>query len=183
MLQIQDSKLQILKVLRLRFHKFISRELIENEKFKTKNGNKGTWKHWVRVFTWSNQDDQMNLTEPWQRETLTIEFDQNWNRQTYWNRRTLTLRLGSPNIRAWCFFLVGEQSNRASEAGQVSQPVQACQPGLGDLSKLTTPAYFLGVKLMFVSVVNFVQVLKIRFVKNFGHVLTLLLVIFINHVN
>ena len=30
----------------------------------------------------------------------------------------------------------------ASEAGQVSQPVQACKPGLGDLSKLTTPAYF-----------------------------------------
>ena len=48
------------------------------------------------------------------------------------------------------FFLVEEQCDRASEAGQVSQPVQACEPGLGDLSKLTAPAYFLGVKFMFV---------------------------------
>ena len=35
---------------------------------------------------------------------------------------------------------------------------------LGDLSKLTAPAYFLGVKLMFVGVVNFGQIQKIRFV-------------------
>ena len=41
--------------------------------------------------------------------------------------------------------------------------------GLGDLSKLTVPEYFLGVKLMFVSVMNFDQVQKIKFVlvKNF----------------
>ena len=58
------------------------------------------------------------------------------------------------------FFLVEEQS----EAGQVSQPVQACEPGLGDLSKPTAPAYFLGVKLMFVGVANFGQTQKIRFV-------------------
>ena len=42
--------------------------------------------------------------------------------------------------------------------------MQACEPGLGDLSKLTAPAYFFGVKLMFVGVVKFGQVKKI------GHV-------------
>ena len=46
----------------------------------------------------------------------------------------------------------------------MSQPVQACEPGLGDLSKLTAPAYFFGVKLMFVGVVNLSQNQKIRFV-------------------
>ena len=46
----------------------------------------------------------------------------------------------------------------------MSQPVQACKPGLGDLSKLTAPAYFLGVKLMSVGVMNFGQTQKIRFV-------------------
>ena len=51
----------------------------------------------------------------------------------------------------------------ASKAGQVSQPVRACELGLGDLSKLTAPAYFLGVKLMFVGGVNLGQVQKIRF--------------------
>ena len=49
------------------------------------------------------------------------------------------------------FFLVEERS----EAGQVSQPVRACKLGLGDLSKPTAPAYFLGEKLMFVSDMNF----------------------------
>ena len=58
------------------------------------------------------------------------------------------------------FFLVEERSDRASEAGQVSQPVRACEPGLGDLSKPTAPAYFLGVKLMFVGVMNFGQIQK-----------------------
>ena len=52
------------------------------------------------------------------------------------------------------FFLVEEQSDRASKAGQVSQPVRTCNSGLGDLSKLTAPAYFWGVKLMFVGVIN-----------------------------
>ena len=61
------------------------------------------------------------------------------------------------------FFIVEELSDRASEAGQVSQPVQACEPGLGDLSKPTAPTYFLCVKLMFVSVMKFGQVQKIRF--------------------
>ena len=70
------------------------------------------------------------------------------------------------------FFLVEEQS----EAGQVSQPVRACQPGLGDLSKPTAPAFFGGVKLMFVcvmlmfvGVMNFGQVQKntIRHCENF----------------
>ena len=58
------------------------------------------------------------------------------------------------------FFLVEEQSNETSKAGQVSQPVQACEPGLEDLSKLTTPAYFLGVELMFVGVNNLGQIKK-----------------------
>ena len=51
----------------------------------------------------------------------------------------------------------------------MSQPVQACEPGLGDLSKPTAPAYFLGGKLMFVGVMNFSQYQKIMLVvvKNF----------------
>ena len=56
------------------------------------------------------------------------------------------------------------QSHGASKAGQVSQQVQACEPGLGDLSKPTAPAYFLGGKLMFVRVMNFGQNQKIMFV-------------------
>ena len=66
-------------------------------------------------------------------------------------------------------FLVEEQSDWASEAEQVSQPVRACKPGLGDLSKPTAPAYFFGVKLMFVDIVNFGQIQQIKFVgvKNF----------------
>ena len=58
------------------------------------------------------------------------------------------------------FLLVEEQSNGASEAGQVSQPVGACELGLGDLSKPTAPAYFFGIKLMFVGVMNFGQIQK-----------------------
>ena len=69
-----------------------------------------------------------------------------------------------PDFHAWCFFLVEEYILRASEAGQVSQPVQACQPGLGDPSKPTAPAYFWEVKLMFVNVTNFDQIKKIRFI-------------------
>ena len=83
------------------------------------------------------------------------------------------------------FFRVEERSDRASQAGQVSQPVQACEPGQGDLSKLIVPAYFFGVKLMFVGVVNFGQVQKkgSSVWKIFGHILTLISVIFIGHVN
>ena len=57
------------------------------------------------------------------------------------------------------FFLVSERS----QAGQVSQPVGACEPRLGDLSKPTEPTYFFGVKLILVGVVNFGQNQKIRF--------------------
>ena len=39
-----------------------------------------------------------------------------------------------------------------------------CELGLGDLSKPTAPAYFGGVKLMFDGVMNFGQVLTLRFV-------------------
>ena len=49
--------------------------------------------------------------------------------------------------------------------------MQACKLGLGDLSKPTAPANFFGVKLMsvgvmlmFVGIMNFGQVQKIRFV-------------------
>ena len=79
--------------------------------------------------------------------------------------------LGPPNLCAWCFFLVEAWSDRVSKAEQVSQPVWACQPGLGDLSKPNALAYFLGVKLMFVGVMlmfvdvmNLGQVQKIRFI-------------------
>ena len=52
-------------------------------------------------------------------------------------------------------FLVEKQS----VAGQVSQPVGACEPGLGDRTSM-----FWGVKLMFVGVTNFGQIQKIRFI-------------------
>ena len=84
------------------------------------------------------------------------------------------------------FFLVEERRDRANEeAGQVSQPVRACEPGLGDLFKPTAPAYFWGVKLIFVGVVNFGHVQLLRFVvlKIFGHVLTLILVVLIQSSN
>ena len=58
------------------------------------------------------------------------------------------------------FFLVEERS----EAGQVSQLVRACKPGLGDLSKLTATAYFFGGKLMLVGVMNLGRIQKVRFV-------------------
>ena len=45
---------------------------------------------------------------------------------------------------------IEEQSHGASKDGQLSQLVQACEPGLGDLSKPTAPAYY---HLMFVVVV------------------------------
>ena len=46
-----------------------------------------------------------------------------------------------PNLSAGYFFLAEEQRDRDSKAGQVSQPVGACESGLGDLSKPTPPAY------------------------------------------
>ena len=46
----------------------------------------------------------------------------------------------------------------------MSQPVRACKPGMGDLSMPTAPAYFWGVKIMFVGIMNFGQIQKIRFV-------------------
>ena len=58
------------------------------------------------------------------------------------------------------FFLVEEQR----EAGQVSHPVQACKLSFGDLSKPIKPAYFFGVKLMFVIVIFFGHVQLLRFV-------------------
>ena len=56
----------------------------------------------------------------------------------------------------------------------VSQPVRACEPGLGDLSKPTAPAYFFVVKVMLVGVVNFGQTQNegLSVWKIFGHVQT-----------
>ena len=61
------------------------------------------------------------------------------------------------------FFLVEERSDKASKAGL------ARLARLGDLSMPTAPAYFLGLTLMFVGVVNFGHVPTLRFVvvKNF----------------
>ena len=42
--------------------------------------------------------------------------------------------------------------------------VRACKPGLGDMSKPTLLAYFLGVKLTFVVVIFFGHVQLLRFV-------------------
>ena len=58
------------------------------------------------------------------------------------------------------FFLEEERSDGVSKAWQVSQPVGACELGLGDLSKPTSTAYFWGVKLMLVGVMNFSQIKK-----------------------
>ena len=53
---------------------------------------------------WPNEYDQsMTMTninnwiwpEPWQQQTLFIEYDWNWNPQTLWNWQTLTLHAGS----------------------------------------------------------------------------------------
>ena len=40
------------------------------------------------ILTWLNQDDRMNRTQPWLQQTLTIEHDRSWNRQTLWNQKT-----------------------------------------------------------------------------------------------
>ena len=61
-------------------------------------------------------------------------------------------------------FLVEEQSDRASKAGQVSQSVQVCELGLGyRLSRRDQQIFFCG-KLMLVGVMNFGQIQKIMFV-------------------
>ena len=55
------------------------------------------------------------------------------------------------------FFLVEEQSDGASEAGQVSQPVRACEPGAGGPVQVDCTSIFFVVKVMLVGVVNFGQ--------------------------
>ena len=68
---------------------------------------------------WPNEYDQIMTTTnitywlwptPWQRQTLFIEYDQNWHLQT------LSYIWGPPYLCAWCFFLVEEQSDGACEA-------------------------------------------------------------------
>ena len=68
------------------------------------------------------------------------------------------------------YFLVEERSDRASKAGQVFQPVQACKP-----SKPTAPAYFWGVKLMFGGPVNFGH--NVCWCMNFGKVQKIMFVV------
>ena len=85
---------------------------------------------------WPNEYDQtmttMNLNNcTWPKLKLT-----NLIKLTNLNFTSRVLLTSVPDV----FFLVEERS----EAGQVSQPVQACEPGLGDLSKPTETAYFLG---------------------------------------
>ena len=103
---------------------------------------------------------QNDMTESWQKQTLTIEHDQNWN-PTNLNLTSRVLLTSVPDG----FFLAEEWSDGPSKAGQV----RAYEPGLGDLSKPTAPAFFGGVKLMFVVVVFFghVQLLRFFIVKNF----------------
>ena len=106
---------------------------------------------------WPNHDndkpDKLNLTE--------IDTD-----KPNLNFTSGVLLISVPDV----FFLVEERS----EAGQVSQPVRACEPGLGDLSKPTAPAYFFVVKVMLVGVVNFGQTQNegLSVWKIFGHVQT-----------
>ena len=106
--------------------------------------------------TWPNEYDRTMTTTNlnnwiWPKLTPT-----NLLKPTNLNFTSGVLLISVPDV----FFLVEERS----EAGQVSQPVRACEPGLGDLSKPTAPAYFFGVKLMFVGVVKFGQIQKIMFV-------------------
>ena len=121
------------------------------------------------IITWSVQDDRMNMSETWHQQTLIIEYDQNHDNDKHYllnmtkietNKPYETDKLWlhiwvPPYLRAWYFFLVEEQSDGASEASSY---------WLWQLSKPTPPAYFLGVKLMFVGVMNFGQIKKIRFV-------------------
>ena len=85
------------------------------------------------------------MTKSWQQQNLTIKYDQNWNKQT------LILRPGS----SWCFFLVEEQSYQASEAGKVSKASASLPAWAGGPVQAYRTSIFFGVKLMFVSVMNF----------------------------
>ena len=138
------------------------------------------------------------MTNSWQQWTLTIELDQNWDRQTFITSGVLLASVPdvfSYRVKASFWGLLGlilgnlicwelnfwtylfwlkiiyqeEPSDGASKAGQVYQQVQACERGLGDLSKPTTLAYFWGVKLTFVIVIFFgcVQLLRFFIVKIF----------------
>ena len=104
--------------------------------------------------TWPNEYDWTMTTTNlnnwiWPKLTPT-----NLLKPTNLNFTSEVLLISVPDV----FFLVEERS----EAGQVSQPVRAWESGLGDLSKPTAPAYFFG--RMFVGVMNFGQIQKIRFV-------------------
>ena len=77
------------------------------------------------IFTWPIQDDRMNMTEPWQRQTLTIEHDQIKIGKPYETNKP-KLYLWSPtNLRVLSCALLLVFS------GLKSQPVWACEPGLG----------------------------------------------------
>ena len=119
----------------------------------------------------------IKMTEPWQQQTLLIEHDQNWNQQTLWNRQTLTLPPGSSKPLCLMFF-----SCRGAKQCWAGVPASAslwARAG-GPVQAICTCIFF-GVKLMFVSVMNFGQVQKICFVvvKNFWSNSNQFLVIFI----
>ena len=67
---------------------------IKNQNFKVANNILRIVVH-LTESRWPNEFDQMNTTEPWQRWTLLIEHDRNWNQWTLWNRQTLSFCLGS----------------------------------------------------------------------------------------
>ena len=63
----------------------VKRWSIKKENFKFILNGKAPKRGFI---TWQNQDEQINMTEPWQRQTLFFEFDRNWNWQTLWNWQT-----------------------------------------------------------------------------------------------
>ena len=92
---------------------------------------------------------------------------------------------GTPNL---IFFLGEEWRDRASKAGQVSQPVQACMHGLENLSKLSHKHVFGGkvnVCCCHKNDIFFSHVQSVRFVtvNFFGHIhlLRFVIVLILSH--
>ena len=111
------------------------------------------------LFTWPIQDDRMNMTEigEYDRkidndEHLHGEFDQNYNKY-YHNDEPY--RVNMTESRNYTILAFGVNMTESRNYNKYSKP--------------TAPAYFYGVKLMFVGVKNFGQIQKIGFVvvKNF----------------
>ena len=94
----------------------------------------------LRVIYLTKSNDRMNMTEPWQWQTLYFEFDRNWN---------LNLNFHSQIASQGVWLIRIYEASKAGARG----PVQADG----------TSIYF-GVKLMFVGAMNFGQIQKIRFI-------------------